>query len=260
MRNYMIINIEGLDVAGKETLANNIAEYIKEHLPQEYNHLCEHLGFKVWIHSFPTYSYAVGKKIRRILTNIPVEERNQNELDMLFAYDRLFTMNTYLKKFAEKEHMFNIIIVDRYYMSNLIYSTAAAVKKGVKFDDENQTVADAIMRDTNSGWQYAVEQRALPQPDVMYMLYRETEEGTNRHRNLIASKTDIDLNETNEFQSTLNTVIKDYLVPNINQFMMYGTIFNTVDIGSNFGNTKVEEQCYAYVQSKVYEWLRSQVE
>ena len=261
MRNYMIINIEGLDVAGKETLANNIANYIKEHLPKEYNHLCEHIGFKVWMHSFPTYSYSVGKKIKHILTNVPVEERNQNELDMLFAYDRLFTMSTYLKKFAEKDHMFHILIVDRYYMSNLIYSTAAAIKKGVKFEEtDDKTVADSIITNTNSGWQYIVEQKALPRPDVMYMIYRQTEEGTNKHRELIASKAEVDLNETDEFQSTLNSVISDYLVPHINQFMMYGTIFNTVDIGSNFGNAKVEEQCYAYIQSRIYDWLRDQTE
>ena len=81
MRNYMIINIEGLDVAGKETLANNIANYIKEHLPKEYNHLCEHLGFKVWMHSFPTYSYSVGKKIKHILVGfIKVDLKMVNQM------------------------------------------------------------------------------------------------------------------------------------------------------------------------------------
>ncbi len=244
MKNYFIINIEGLDVSGKETLSNSLEKMIMNNMPADKK-------VKIIRHSFPTYDTRVGARIYDILANVPIENRNQKELDMMFAYDRLAIMSNFEKTFISNPDTFYILILDRYYMSNLIYSLAADVRRGITITEssDKNILADYLLVSTNAGRQYDMERHVLPEPNIMYMIFEKDEVGRSKHKELIESKEIKDLNESMEFQSTLNKVISNYIDPNMNKFISEDSYYRSINIGENFGNTIIEDDCVEMVKN-----------
>lgn len=244
MRNYFIINIEGLDVSGKETLSNSLKERLADNMPAD-------MKVEIIRHSFPTYESRIGAVIADILANVPIENRNQRELDMMFAYDRLDVMSEFRRKFEKNQDTFYILILDRYYMSNLIYSLAADVRKGITITDisNKNILADYLLTSTKSGRQYDMERHVLPEPNIMYMMFEKDEVGTAKHKELIESKEIKDLNESIEFQSTLNKVVSEYIDPNMDKFISKDSYYRSINIGENFGNTIIEDECVEMVKN-----------
>ena len=103
MSKGLIIVIEGIDKAGKGTQCNLLKEYFD-------NQNKENI-----VLDFPDYSTNIGKEIRAFLDgrrNFPYEVQH-----MLLSANRL-EKKEQIKELLQKEF---IIIMDRYYQSNIVY-------------------------------------------------------------------------------------------------------------------------------------------
>lgn len=228
--NLYIIAVEGLDATGKETFAKSLYNYINEFDWGE-------SGLVVKEHAFPTYSTEIGKKIKEILMT-PHEDRDNQLLDDLMFYDRIeYMMSLSIEARLHKGPM--IVILDRYYFSNFVYSAQDSYTTQKKFELEATT---------------------LPKPNIVIHFIPETEEGRAIHKKQIEEKQDKDLNEVYEFQEYL---MKKY-IPKLKYSMGYYmdwdkrsagvvtgdvTIQMTNDIGSNYGNLNRESEIVSLFKS-----------
>jgi len=103
----MLIAVEGIDGAGKTTIANFIAELLKD------------LGFKVVVFKEPGES-VYGRKIRSSERRLTAEE----ELE-LFVKDREVDVRENILPALEKGF---VVVMDRYYLSNIAYQSARGIK------------------------------------------------------------------------------------------------------------------------------------
>lgn len=107
----MIIVIEGGDQAGKQTQTKLLEKTLKK------------MQIKVTTFSFPDYSTPVGKEIRKYLDgnrNFPPQV-----IHCLLAANRWEKLNDILK--AQNKN--SVIIMNRYYQSNLVYGLANGMKQ-----------------------------------------------------------------------------------------------------------------------------------
>lgn len=245
LKNYYIVNIEGLDVSGKETFSKSLKETIEKTIVKSE----PELKMEVYLHSFPTYDSKVGEKIKDMLKLDP-SDRNGAELDRLFAEDRRVQMACYGYKFRKNPDVYHILIVDRYYLSNLLYSTAALVKNGDVGAQMNPMTSKAMIM-------YRSEKMILPTPDTVVMFSRghNKRDGydkvRNLHNTLIIGKGDKDANETDEFQSLVNDIYWKSFRYNIEEFERS----LNVTIGDNFGNDIYENIVLDLIKVEYDKWL-----
>lgn len=120
-RKGKLIVIEGIDGAGKTTLAKTICDFLKEK-----NIPC--------LLSFEPTSGPVGKKIRTLLEK---ENPEKKELSNLFLEDRIWHVKNVILPALNRGDW---IILDRYYLSTVAYQGA----QGLKIEEllkENETIA-----------------------------------------------------------------------------------------------------------------------
>lgn len=245
LKNYYIVNVEGLDVSGKETFAKSLKDLIEKMIVKSE----PELKMEVYLHAFPTYESKIGEKIKAMLQLDPAE-RNGAELDKLFAEDRRTQMACYGYKFRRNPDTYHILIVDRYYLSNLLYSTAALVKNGDVGAQMNPMTSKAMVM-------YRSEKMTLPIPDSVVVFSRgyNKREGydkvRNLHNSLILGKGDKDANETDEFQTLVNDIYWKSFRYNIEEFERS----LNVTIGDNFGNTIYEDIIIDLIKAEYDKWL-----
>lgn len=245
LKNYYIINIEGLDVSGKETFSKSLKDMLEKMIVKTE----PELEMEVYQHSFPTYESRIGKKIKAMLQLAP-SERDGSKLDSLFAADRRETLAEYQYKFRREQDRFHILIVDRYYLSNLLYSTAALIKNGDVGAQLNPMTSKAMIV-------YRSERLTLPIPDKVVVFSRGYKKRENYelvrklHNSLILSKGDKDANETDDFQTLVNDIYWKAFRYNIDEFV---SCIN-VTIGENFGNTMFETVVIDSVKTAYERWL-----
>lgn len=92
----------------------------------QYNLLCDHLkedGLNVFSHHFPSYNTYQGEGVTRYLKGEfgDIDKLSPYFINALYAYDRAITWHTKLKKIYENN---NIIVLDRYTTSSIIYQSA----------------------------------------------------------------------------------------------------------------------------------------
>lgn len=113
MKYGKLIVIEGAcDGVGKSTQI----ELLRKRLLKE--------GYKVLCHHFPTYNLYQGRGVEEFLkgTYGDIKDLSFYFINNLYAYDRMITWQTILKKAYSKGY---IILLDRYTTSSLIYQTAS---------------------------------------------------------------------------------------------------------------------------------------
>jgi len=106
----MLIVIEGPDKAGKSTQTQMLSDKLRNE------------GFSVATMSFPDYSTRIGEEIRAFLhgeKEYPIEVRH-----MLLSANRWEKRAEIEKMLKEK----NVVILNRYYQSNLVYGVASGLK------------------------------------------------------------------------------------------------------------------------------------
>ena len=245
IKNYFIVNVEGLDVSGKETFTKSLKDMIEKMIVKSE----PELKMEVYLHSFPTYESKIGEKIKSMLQMDPAD-RNGYELDRLFAEDRRTQMACYGYKIRRNKDAFHILIVDRYYLSNLLYSTASLVKCGDVGAQMNPMTSKAMVM-------YHSERMILPVPDIVVMFSRGSKNKDNYnqirnfHNSLIATKGDRDANETDEFQSLVNDIYWKSYRNNIEEFERS----LNVTIGDNFGNAIYENIVIDLIKADYDKWL-----
>jgi len=107
----LIIAIEGLDQAGKKTQTEMLVKALRR------------IKIKTAVFSFPDYSTIIGKEIKNHLSgkrNFPPEI-----IHYLYAANRLEKLEE-IKKSAAKN---SVLIMNRYYHSNLVYGIANGLKE-----------------------------------------------------------------------------------------------------------------------------------
>jgi len=151
----LTIAIEGTDAAGKQTQA----AMLKDHL--------ENTGLKVKVVSFPRYDTPIGKLIKSALRNEVV--MSDMAMHMLLDVDKQDFSDNLL---TQELDGFDVIIYDRYTMSNMAYCMA----KGIPPD-----------------WVINI-QSGLVKPDITFILHLPAEVSYERkHSNY--SEEDLDKHE-----------------------------------------------------------------
>ena len=107
----MIIAIEGLDQAGKKTQTEMLSKALKAQ------------KIKTAIFSFPDYSTTIGKEINNYLHN--KRKFSPEIIHYLYALNRREKLDE-IKKSASKN---SILIMNRYYHSNIVYGVANGLKE-----------------------------------------------------------------------------------------------------------------------------------
>lgn len=99
-----VIAFEGVDFTGKSTQVSLLRDYLVRK------------GLDVKVESFPRYDSPIGKMI---LDRLISGKGSKETLSLLFELDR------YL--FEEENHYCDVLLLDRYNLSNLAYGTASGV-------------------------------------------------------------------------------------------------------------------------------------
>ncbi len=107
----MIIAIEGLDQAGKKTQTEMLSKALKAQ------------KIKTAIFSFPDYSTTIGREISNYLRN--KRKFSPEIIHYLYALNRREKLDE-IKKSASKN---SILIMNRYYHSNIVYGVANGLKE-----------------------------------------------------------------------------------------------------------------------------------
>ena len=124
----MIIAIEGLDQAGKKTQTEMLVKALRR------------LKIKTATFSFPDYSTVIGKEIKNYLygkRKFPPEI-----IHFLYAANRYEKLDE-IKKASSKK---SVLVMNRYYHSNLVYGIANGLKeKWLKKLEEDLPNADLVI-------------------------------------------------------------------------------------------------------------------
>ncbi len=149
MEKGKIIVTDALDGAGKETQANLLAEYL----------YTQGVDFKQL--SFPNYESESSFGIKKLLSG-EIKDGNPYANSILYSYDRYMTMTDSkvidsTKSAIEYYNEGGILLLDRYYTSNILYQT-------IKMSDDEATRYINWLQDLE------VYQMGLPAPDLILFL------------------------------------------------------------------------------------------
>ena len=124
----MIIAIEGLDQAGKKTQTEMLAKALKAQ------------KIKTATFSFPDYSTTIGREISNYLRN--KRKFSPEIIHYLYALNRREKLDE-IKKSSSKN---SILIMNRYYHSNIVYGVANGLKeKWLQKLEEGLPKADLVI-------------------------------------------------------------------------------------------------------------------
>ncbi len=158
MRNRgLFVCIEGLDQSGKKTQVELLIERLREH------------GLQVEHISFPDYNTPIGEEIRAFLSGD--REYNVHVRHILYAANR-WERKEDVERWLKEER--KIVIVNRYYPSNLAYGLA----NGLNLDwllnlDEGLPKADLVIVidiSPESSFKRKLEGRDLYERDISFLM------------------------------------------------------------------------------------------
>lgn len=141
-----IIVIEGVDSVGKHTQALALQEKLKKD------------GYKVYLHSFPTYEEEQSTLVKMFLSGKfgeNVDCVNYKVASSFFAVDRVATYHLTLKQKLSEGY---ILILDRYTTSNMVHQAG-------KFKTKKE-----ILKSVKWIEKYEFDDLELPRPDVVLYL------------------------------------------------------------------------------------------
>lgn len=181
--------IDGLDVAGKETLSKNISEFLRD------NKFIKENNFEIINPSSPDYNTLSGNIIKDILKNFDSNVFLVPRKSKQILINNLMTFNRtldYIKNFTFEDKV--IYIHDRWFTSSLLYNAVE------DFDNSLYIMSDEV--------NYNLEYNFNPNLDKLIIIFKNTIESEELHKKLINDKLDKDNNETFEFQNEINRRIK----------------------------------------------------
>lgn len=177
-----LIVIEGAcDGVGKTTQYNLLKEYL------------ENKGFNVYNHHFPTYNSKQGKLVEEYLNGDfgSPEELSPYLINSMYAVDRALTWKEELK---EKYDNGDIILLDRYTTSSLIYQSCL-----YETEKEKAEFIDYVE-------EYEYEKLGLKRPDIVIFLTGDFDALSNLRKN----RTDYEGNSNDVYERDINIMKKIY--------------------------------------------------
>ena len=223
MRQDRLIVMEGAsDGVGKTTQIG----LLKDHLERD--------GMKVVGHHFPSYHSYQGKPVEMYLTGNygSPESLSPYFINSLYAVDRAITWLTELKSAFESG---NIILLDRYTTSSIIYQSS--LLKGIE--------AKKQFIDYVSDYEYG--KLGIPEPNKVIFLYYSSFEIITKIRNRRVGNDGVqnDIHETN----------LDYLKKTYENAMFVADYLKWYMICCNVGNNlrtkeEIHEEIYQLVKTK----------
>lgn len=229
-----IISVDGLDVSGKETFCKHLKYTIKTELVDK-----SLLNANIKVVSFPRYETSIGSDIKKILDTDISKRTLGNNLEELFALDRIEFFNEYFKNDYDESKM-NVIICDRYSYANFIYSH---IKIMNELDIPTRTMFKEQARE-----KLKKEMEQIPIPDITILFNRVSEQSRTIHKELLKNKVSKDKNETEEIQEYLSKVIQNELLDTITEFSSKVMV---IPVGSNFGSDQIEKGITTLIISKM---------
>lgn len=192
----IVISIDGLDGVGKTTFAKNLNSSLNEAIQRE-----EHgQDFRIIYQHFPRYETRYGKEILYILKN-----EDLNDVDVLdrlildFVKDREEFWELFNTLYSTGDKKVNILIADRYRISNLIYNSWRLLPR---YKDIKE-VYDDMTRNENK---YNVKLEDIPVIMVGSRKMRETR---------LNQRSMLDQNEKDQVQESLENSLMDILKYNV---------------------------------------------
>ena len=202
---FYIINIEGPDVSGKETLSKkyfNILSNIFESKRINSYDLCDvddivdKLGEDkvselssrrntvVEYLSFPRYETQIGKMIKEMLTlDRPMSQREKELLREMYLMDMLEAFDLLSEKHKGK---LVILVSDRFTLSNWIYASVL----------DGNVMSDRVRN--------KLRRKEFPKPSHIVFMTSEDEMSKKIHKELLNEKIDKDNNEKRELQEKIS--------------------------------------------------------
>ena len=122
----LLLNIDGADGTGKSTLTKGLIDhYSKE-------------GKSITFIHFPRYETEIGKVIKKVMEKDIT--MHPSALQMLYSSDRL---NWYTYEYPKLEKEYDIVIVDRYLTSGMVYGEIDGLDpKEILFNDRRTKMPD----------------------------------------------------------------------------------------------------------------------
>ena len=216
MKKGIIIVLDGMDGVGKNTQSKLIIEKLKEKHD------------KVAMFSFPNYDSDSSILVRKFLSG-EVKLDNVFAVSIAYALDRYITYTKDIKKLYEKGY---IIVLDRFYLSNILYQLHKIETYGRKME-----YIDFVRR-------LEIESLELPIPDKSIILYSDPEVSNNmingRYNNDDSMR---DIYENCDMQNNVYNNIK-FIEDNKNLHLIHDTIgsIETYCIHDNENNLKSIEE------------------
>lgn len=190
------IDIEGLDCSGKETFAKMLRVVAEDFFKTKNDKV------KVHLLSFPDYNIESGKEIKEMLQK-DIKHRDNEKLSKLFAKNR----KDVLDNISWSSH--NIVIFDRFAMSNIIYGMLPIMEQSgfvrtydtdIKFYELCKSVEQEF-KDCRIG---AVD-------ELIMFSYFGSKSSEKHHETMLAKKQDTDANEDVTTQKYLSLIIDTYI-------------------------------------------------
>jgi len=164
-----LLNVDGCDGTGKSTLVNGLI-----------NHYTN-LGKKITFLHFPRYDTEIGKVIKKVMYK--EIEMHPSALQMLYSSDRL---NWYTYEFPKLKEEFDIVIVDRYLTSGMVYGAVDGLDpQEILFNDRRTAKPDAniiLVADVETSLKRMAIRNEIA---TLYENALNIETATNNYRNLI---------------------------------------------------------------------------
>lgn len=175
----MIIALEGMDCTGKTTQSELLVERLTK------------AGFKAHVMSFPRKETDIGKVIYKRFFDLGIASRSKKvdryALELLLEADRYEAQ----QKIGELLEMYQVLVLDRYVLSGLVYAMASGV---------------------DLEWRLGLRRFLTYEPDLTIVLDMPAEEGMKR-RPLGRDGYEADLAFQNRVRSTYLAMAKMHEYP-----------------------------------------------
>lgn len=202
---YWLIDIEGLDCSGKETFAKQLKKFMEANIHKtnpDKNSNEKKKNVKVHLVSFPDYTIESGKELKEMLKCNP-KNRDQEKLTALFAKNRKDVLNNL------DVAKYNIIIFDRFILSNIIYGMLPVM---LQSGMTRSYVADTQFYNLLKAGVKELDDLGIWALDRVVMFSRFGSKAVARkHDQLLEAKEDKDANENPSTQACLSKIIDMYL-------------------------------------------------
>jgi len=186
-----VINIEGIDAVGKETVSKALEERLSEK------------GYRVKRISFPNYDGSIGKSIKEILMGAcgSAPSLDPDLMGPFYTMDRLSYFKCNIDDLIDN---YDYVIMDRSFYSNLMYQAAkfyiSGKNKPIQISDDitkygmNSSTLTTVFDWISRNYQWEIQETGLYRCDNMFTFVLSMDEESSKKQ--LSNRKEVDTNET----------------------------------------------------------------